>query len=126
MQQAEGSGGLLSMKSNKAHSVAVRFVLFFFLMVAVAWGAYFWWQYSIAPVDPSDKNAGCVVVRQGREVKEIAAALSGVNLSNSQPDFIRGINRSDTILPPEICSPRNGNHEKEKQDKTDGDRMSLI
>jgi len=55
MQQAEGSGGLLSMKSNKAHSVAVRFVLFFFLMVAVAWGAYFWWQYSIAPVDPSDK-----------------------------------------------------------------------
>lgn len=75
------------MKSNKAHSVAVRFVLFFFLMVAVAWGAYFWWQYSIAPVDPSDKTPVVFVVRQGEGGKEIAAALSGDNLIHSSTGF---------------------------------------
>lgn len=75
------------MKSNKAASVAARLVIFFCIVVVLAWGGWFWWQYSISPVDPANKTPVIFVVVRGEGGKEIAADLSRQNLIHSPTGF---------------------------------------
>ena len=75
------------MKSNKTHTFFSRLILLFFLAVAVAWGGWFWWRYSIAPVDPTDTTPVMFVVSQGEGGKEIAADLAKQNLIHSSTGF---------------------------------------
>jgi len=75
------------MKSNKAHSIVARFVIFFVFLVAIAWGGWFWWQYGVSAVDPADKTPIIFVVTRGEGGKEIAAALSRENLIHDRTSF---------------------------------------
>lgn len=75
------------MKSNKAHSLAARFVILFCLLVAIAWGGWFWWQYSISPVDPNDATPITLTVARGEGAKAIAADLEAKNLIHSKTGF---------------------------------------
>jgi len=74
------------MKSNKP-SIATRFIVFFFLLVLTAWGSWFWWSYSISPVDPADNTPVVVVVSRGEGAKAIAADLARQNLIRSPTGF---------------------------------------
>lgn len=75
------------MKSNKTHTFFSRLILLFFLAVVVAWGGWFWWRYSIAPVDPTDTTPVMFVVTRGEGGKEIAADLARQNLIHSSTGF---------------------------------------
>lgn len=75
------------MKSNKAHSLLTRFVVLFSLLVVTAWGGWFWWQYSIAPVDPQDTKPIILTVASGEGAKAIAADLEAKNLIHSKTGF---------------------------------------
>lgn len=75
------------MKSNKAHSLAFRFVIFFCIIVFFAWGGWFWWQYSISPVDPKDTAPITLTVVSGEGAKAIAADLEAKNLIHSKTGF---------------------------------------
>lgn len=76
-----------SMKSNKAHSIAARFVIFFCLVVLLAWGGWFWWQYSISPVEPGNSTPVILTVSSGDGAKSIAANLASKNLIHSKTGF---------------------------------------
>lgn len=75
------------MKSNKVHSAAARFVIFFCILVALAWGGWFWWQYSISAVDPVDTTPITLTVIRGEGAKAIAADLEAKNLIHSKTGF---------------------------------------
>jgi UPF0755 protein len=75
------------MKSNKTHTFFSRLIFLFFLAVVVAWGGWFWWRYSIVPVDPLDTTPIMFVVSQGEGAKEIAADLASQNLIHSSTGF---------------------------------------
>ena len=75
------------MKSNKTHTFFSRLIILFFLVVVIAWGGWFWWKYSIAPVDPADTTPVMFVVSQGEGGKEIAADLAQKNLIHSSTGF---------------------------------------
>lgn len=75
------------MKSNKAHAVAVRFVVLFCIIVLAAWGGWFWWQYGISPVDPSNTAPVIFKVTTGEGGKEIAADLARQDLIHSSTSF---------------------------------------
>lgn len=75
------------MKSNKTHTFISRLIFLFFLAVVVAWGGWFWWRYSIAPVDPKDTTPVIFVVTRGEGGKEIAADLARQNLIHSPTGF---------------------------------------
>ena len=75
------------MKSNKTHTFFSRLIILFFLAVIVAWGGWFWWRYSIAPVDPANTTPVMFVVSQGEGGKEIAADLAKQNLIHSSTGF---------------------------------------
>lgn len=74
------------MKSSKP-SMATRFIVFFFILVLSAWGGWFWWSYSISPVDPGNTTPIVVVVSRGEGAKEIAAELARQNLIRSPTGF---------------------------------------
>lgn len=67
--------------------VAARFVIFFFILVLVAWGGWFWWQYSIAPVNPQDPTPIILTVSRGEGAKAIAADLEAKQLIHSKTGF---------------------------------------
>jgi UPF0755 protein len=75
------------MKSNKTNSFASRLIFLFFFAVVLAWGGWFWWRYSIAPVDPQDTTPVIFVVKSGEGGKEIAADLASQNLIHSSTGF---------------------------------------
>jgi UPF0755 protein len=75
------------MKSNKTHTFFSRLIFLFFLAVVVAWGGWFWWRYSISPVDPNDAAPVMFVVTRGEGGKEIAADLAKQNLIHSSTGF---------------------------------------
>lgn len=65
----------------------MRFVLLFCFLVILAWGGWFWWQYSISPVEPADSKPITLTVAQGEGAKEIAADLEAKNLIHSKTGF---------------------------------------
>lgn len=75
------------MKSNNAHTFISRLIVLFFLAVVVAWGGWFWWRYSISPVDPKDATPVIFVVAQGEGGKEISADLAKQNLIHGSTSF---------------------------------------
>jgi UPF0755 protein len=75
------------MKSNKTHTFFSRLIILFLLAVVAAWGGWFWWRYSIAPVDPTDTAPIMFAVSQGEGGKEIAADLAKQNLIHSSTGF---------------------------------------
>jgi UPF0755 protein len=75
------------MKSNKTNSFVSRLIFLFFFAVVLAWGGWFWWRYSIAPVDPQDTTPVIFVVKSGEGGKEIAADLASQNLIHSSTGF---------------------------------------
>ncbi len=75
------------MKSNKTHTFISRLIFLFFIAVVLAWGGWFWWRYSIAPVDTSDTTPVIFVVAHGEGGKEIAADLAKQNLIHSSTGF---------------------------------------
>jgi len=75
------------MKSNKSHSFLSRLIFLFFIAVVVAWGGWFWWRYSISPVDPKDTAPIIFVVTRGEGGKDIAADLANQNLIHSSTGF---------------------------------------
>lgn len=75
------------MSRVKARMVAARFVIFFFILVLVAWGGWFWWQYSIAPVNPQDPTPIILTVSRGEGAKAIAADLEAKQLIHSKTGF---------------------------------------
>lgn len=75
------------MKSNKTHPFVSRLIFLFFFAVVVAWGGWFWWRYSIAPVDSTDTTPVIFVVTRGEGGKDIAADLAKQNLIHSSTGF---------------------------------------
>ncbi len=75
------------MKSNKAHSLFARLIIFFCILVLVAWGGWLWWRDSIAPVDPKDTTPVIFVVANGEGAKAIATDLAKQNLVHSSTGF---------------------------------------
>jgi UPF0755 protein len=75
------------MKSNKPHSFLARLVFLFLLLVVLAWGGWFWWRYSIAPVDPTNTTSVIFVVKRGEGAKNIADDLAKQNLIHSPTGF---------------------------------------
>lgn len=75
------------MKSNKATTAVARFVILFFIVMLVAWGGWFWWQYSIAAVNPADPTPVTLTVTSGEGAKAIAADLEAKNLIHSKTGF---------------------------------------
>ena len=75
------------MKSNKTHAFVSRLILLFFFAVIVAWGGWFWWKYSIAPVDPTNSTPVMFVVSKNEVAKDIAADLEATNLIHSKTGF---------------------------------------
>lgn len=64
-----------------------RLVIFFCFLVLLAWGGWFWWQYSISPVDPSNTTPVIITVSSGEGAKAIAADLESKNLIHSKTGF---------------------------------------
>jgi len=75
------------MRSNKGNSLLARLVILFFLLVGIAWGTWFWWQYSISPVDPQDSTPITFTIASGEGVKSIASNLEAENLIHSKIGF---------------------------------------
>ncbi len=75
------------MKSNKTQTFATRLIVFFAIVVLLAWGGWFWWRDSISPVDPKDTTPVIFVVARGAGSKEIAADLASKNLIHSSTGF---------------------------------------
>src|SRR5258706_6962272 len=75
------------MKSNKAHSLFARLIVFFCVLVLAAWGGWLWWRDSISPVDPKDTTPVIFVVARGEGAKAIAADLARQNLVHSSTGF---------------------------------------
>jgi len=75
------------MKSNKPHNIIARFVLLFCLLVLIAWSGWFWWQFGISSVDPTDTTPVIVTVARGEGAKEIAADLEAKKLIHSKTSF---------------------------------------
>lgn len=75
------------MKLNNTHPFFSRFVIFFCFLVAIAWGGWFWWQFSIAPIDPTDIVPITLTVARGEGAKAIAADLEAKNLIHSKTGF---------------------------------------
>ncbi|MCX6791528.1 MAG: endolytic transglycosylase MltG [Candidatus Gottesmanbacteria bacterium] len=75
------------MKSNKTHTFFSRLIILFFLAVIAAWGGWFWWRYSIAPIDPTDTTPVMFVVSRDEVAKVIAADLEAKALIHSKTSF---------------------------------------
>jgi len=75
------------MKSNKTYSFISRFAVFFFILMAIGWVAWFWWKDSITPVDTTNTTPVLFVVKSGEGVKSIAANLTQQNLIRSPTGF---------------------------------------
>jgi UPF0755 protein len=88
-----------SMKSSKSYSFLSRLIVLFFVLVALAWGCWFWWKDSISAVNPTDTTPVIFVVNRGDGVKTIAANLASEGLIRSPTGFyllvkILGIERN--------------------------------
>lgn len=79
--------GRHSMKQSKTHSFITRLIIFFFILVLVAWGAWFWWQDSIGPSDSSDTIPVQFTVQSGDGVKAIASNLAMQKIIRSPTGF---------------------------------------
>lgn len=75
------------MKSNKTNTFFSRLIVLFFVAVIAAWGGWFWWRYSIAAVDVTDRTPVIFTVVRGEGGKEIAADLAKQNLIHSSTGF---------------------------------------
>ncbi len=64
-----------------------KLVVLVVILVALAWLGYFWWQYGLSAVNPSDKTPVTFVVTSGEGAKEIAADLARKKLINSSTSF---------------------------------------
>lgn len=85
------------MKSNNL--VSKRLPIFFVVLVLIAGASWFWWSYSTASVDPTDKKPEIFVVQKGDGVRTIATNLSSHNFIRSPTAFfilvkLMGIERS--------------------------------
>jgi UPF0755 protein len=87
------------MKSNKSYSFISRFIILFFVAVALSWMTWLWWKNSVAPVDVKDTIPVAFTVESGDGAKIIAANLYEKNLIRSSTGFyvlvkILGIEKS--------------------------------
>lgn len=75
------------MKSNKTYSFFSRLIILFFVVVAIGWSGWLWWNNSLSPVDPKDTTPVVFVVKSGDGAKTIASNLTVDNLIRSPTGF---------------------------------------
>lgn len=71
------------------------FVLFIIVVVFIA-GGYFWWQQNLLPVNTGDKATKIFVIKEGENVRAVAAALKERNLIKNSTVFFLLVKQMNT------------------------------
>ncbi len=79
------TGGLHSMKLNNI--VKLRIIVSVIIIFLSVLGGYFWWTYSMKPVDKNDTTPIIFVVPRGQGSKELSKRLATAGLIRSQIGF---------------------------------------